>query len=373
MSTLALDRLILIWAVAPTLLLTGCTDDPVASTESGQTDTESVDTTTTTEGLDSSSSAGPGTTSDSSSSGTTSADSSSSDGGSTGPKPAVCGNNIIEGDEACDLAQVNGETCESLGYQGGNLGCLLTCEDYNLLGCFICGNEVIDIAEDCEGSVPDDVTCQSMGFQDGFMTCGDDCLYDTSECSICGDGIQSGYEQCDGIDFNGQTCASVGFKSGNLACNLAQCAFVYSGCQGGMYFQDFEASLMIPIEFTVDMAAPWTVSESNPIAGTRSARSGNMPAGGITNLTLSSTFSAAGNISFFHREDSASGWDFLRFYRDGVLQSSWSGTNAAVQYNAAVPAGDHTFQWRFERAGFIDQGQNAVWVDDITLDGGVPL
>jgi hypothetical protein len=285
----------------------------------------------------------------------------------------VCGNNIIEGDEVCDLAQVNGETCESLGYQGGQLGCLLTCEDYNLLGCFICGNEVIDIAEDCEGGVvPEEIDCQSLGFQDGFVTCGDDCLYDLSECSICGDGIQSGYEQCDGIDFGGETCASIGFDSGNLACNLAQCAFVYSGCMGGMYVQDFEASMDMPIEFDLDAVAPWEVDDSMPINDARSARSGALPGGGITNMTLMTSFPAAGNVSFMHRENTQAGWDYLRFYRDGVLQQSWSGNLAAAMYSAPVAAGNHTFQWRFESSGF-GGAAGTVWVDDITLTGGVPL
>jgi hypothetical protein len=375
MSTLALDRRILAWAGAPLLLLlAACGDDSVTPIdETSETQSSADSTSSGTAVVDSSSGPGPMMTSNGETTQGPITMPTTSDDDPTAPLPGVCGNNIIEGEEVCDLAQVNGETCESLGYQGGQLGCLLTCEGYNLLGCFICGNEVIDLAEDCEGEVPNDVTCQSLGFQDGFITCGDDCLYDISECSICGDGIQSGYEQCDGIDFGGQTCASVGFDGGNLACNLAQCAYVYSGCFGGQYVQNFEASAMMPIELDVDPSAPWTVDSTMPINNARSARSGNLPAGGITNLTLEASFPAAGTVSFYHREDTANGFDFLRFYRDGVLQQSWSGNLAAAQYNAPVPAGNHTFQWRFERAGFVNSGQNAVWVDDITLDGGVPL
>ena len=291
----------------------------------------------------------------------------------TGALPGSCGNNVIEGDEVCDLNQLNGESCVSLGYEGGQLGCLLTCTNYNLLGCFICGNEVVDLAEDCEGTVPDEVNCEALGYEGGAVTCGDDCLYDLSDCSLCGDGIRQGEEQCDGLDFGGQTCASLGFGGGTLQCNVAECAFVYSGCSDGMYVQSFEPSLAIPAEFDVDMVAPWTVDETTPINDTRSARSGNMPAGGITNLTLEATFAAAGSISFYHREDSAESWDYLRFYIDGAQQGFWSGTTAATQFMAPVAAGDHTFQWRFERTGFVDQGANAVWVDDITVSGGVPL
>jgi hypothetical protein len=383
MSTLVfLHRSLLVRAAAPLLLLAGCTDDPVPiDTAQTETETPATESAETTNGLETSTSTDPSTTTSvdpddsttTTQSSTTEPDSSSSDGGSTGPLPGVCGNNIVEEGEACDLVQVNGETCESLGYEGGQLGCLLTCEDYNVLGCFICGNEVVDIAEDCEGSVPEHVTCEGLGFEAGDVTCGDDCLYDISECSICGDGIQAGPEQCDGIDFDGQTCVTVGFNGGNLACNLVQCAFVYSGCVGGQYIENFEASLDIPSELDVGGGAPWTVSEDDPINGARSARSGSLPVGGITDLELEGSFPAAGTVSFFHREDTAMGWDFLRFYRDGVELMSWTGNNAAVEFNAPVPAGDHTFRWRFERAGFVDAGMNAVWVDDITLDGGVPL
>lgn len=382
MTALVWSRHVLPYACA-SLVIAGCPDDPVptdtvpdSSTTLGSTTEPMV----TTVGVDSSTSdtSPPGTSEGTASEGTTvsmtTAPTSMTTGDdTTGPLPGSCGNNVIEGEELCDLAQLNGETCESLGYEGGQLGCLLNCTDYNLLGCFICGNEVIDTAEDCEGSVPEDVTCEGLGFEDGWITCGDDCLYDLSECSICGDGIASGPEQCDGIDFDGQTCASVGFDGGNLACNLAQCAFVYSGCFGGQYLQNFEASLNIPIELDTSVTFPWTVVEMMPINDSRSARSANPIGGGQSSLTLEASFPAAGTVSFWHRESTAAGFDFLYFFVDGVQMGSWSGITAAAQYMGPVGAGVHTFEWRFFREGFVDGGTNQVWIDDITLVGGVPL
>ena len=288
--------------------------------------------------------------------------------------PTVCGDNVIEGDEVCDLAQLGGETCESLGFQGGQLGCLLTCDEYNTLGCFVCGNEVVDIAEDCEGTVPEEVTCETLGFQAGEVTCGNDCLFDVSDCSICGDGVEQGPEQCDGIDLGGETCETLGFLSGTLGCNVPTCGFDYSGCEGGQYTQDFEGGLMLPPEFSVDATSPWEVDAVDPINGIYSARSGAFAAGvgGITNLTLSASFPVDGQISFWHVEQCAAGIDFLEFYIDGIFQTSWSGLTAEAEFISPVTAGDHTFQWRFNRAGFLDKGLNAVWVDDIILDGGVP-
>lgn len=287
----------------------------------------------------------------------------------------TCGDDTAEVGELCDGPDLAGATCESLGHAGGTLACNSTCDDHDVSECYICGNARIDPNEDCDGTkLPMDVSCTSLGYEGGILACDSSCSYDTSDCSICGDGIRQGAEQCDGLDFGGQTCASLGFDGGNLGCNLAQCQFSYSGCSGGMYTQDFESGVMPP-EFSVDVVSPWTVSNVMPINGTFSARSGSFAAGvgGITNLTLQATFPVAGSISFVHRESCANGIDFLEFYVDGVFQQSWSGITAAATLNLPVAAGNHTFVWRFNRAGFLDKGSNAVWVDDIILSGGVPL
>ncbi|MCB9715044.1 MAG: hypothetical protein H6712_14350 [Myxococcales bacterium] len=207
---------------------------------------ETLDPSTTSAG--DSTSTGPGPTTspapgsssggmDESSSGGSSDGSSSSGEPATDDGPAttstecisVCGNNVIECDEVCDLAQLAGETCISLGNQGGQLGCSLTCDSYNELGCFICGNGVVDIAEDCESVVPDGVTCESMGFESGDLLCGTDCLWDTTDCAMCGDGIRQGAESCDGVDLGGEDCASLGLMGGTLACSPG-CSFDPSAC-----------------------------------------------------------------------------------------------------------------------------------------------
>jgi len=127
--------------------------------------------------------------------------------------------------------------------------------------------------------------------------------------------------------------------------------------------------------FDLDVTSPWFVDDAMPINGSYSARSGPFAAGvgGITNLTLDASFPVAGDISFFHETSCANGVDFLEFYVDGIFQQSWTGITAAAELSQPVAAGMHTFQWRFNRAGFLDEGVNAVWVDDITISGGVPI
>ncbi|MEM7159476.1 MAG: hypothetical protein AAF799_41945 [Myxococcota bacterium] len=352
----------------------GSTSDTVETTTGVTPNTSEPATSSTTDEVTSSSSGTPPaeSTGEPTTSATDTGATSVASGDETGT-PTVCGNNVVEGDEVCDLAQLGGETCESLGFQGGQLGCLLTCDDYNILGCFVCGNEVVDIAEDCEGSVPKEVTCESMGFEAGTVTCGADCLFDTSDCSICGDGIQQGPEDCDGLDVQGNDCAAIGFDSGELGCNIPTCGYDYSGCEGGQYIQDFEGGPPMPLEFTTMGAADWVVDGVMPINGSFSAWSTDLGEGQNNSLLIDATFAVDGDISFWHREDSEATFDFLEFYIDGVLIDSWSGINPAAMFTTPVTAGVHSFEWRYAKDGIVSVGLDSVWVDDITMIPGVPI
>lgn len=215
------------------LVAAGCPSDPAQTDDTGVSDSTTADPTTTGGVIDPTTGGLDPSTEESSSDGGESTDagssSSSSGGESTTDEISVCGNNKIEGQEVCDLNQLNGETCTSLGHEGGVLGCNLNCTDYNVLGCYVCGNEVVDLPEDCEGVVLEGTTCETMGFEGGELLCGNDCLYDFTDCSVCGDGTRQGPESCDGADLGGMDCAGLGLTGGTLACNPS-CGFDPTGC-----------------------------------------------------------------------------------------------------------------------------------------------
>jgi len=85
---------------------------------------------------------------------------------------------------------------------------------------------------------------------------------------------------------------------------------------------------------------------------------------------------AAGSVSFRVRVSSEPDFDVMRFYVDGVLQPSaqWSGTtNTAWQlYSVPVTAGIHTLTWSFEKDGSASVGQDAAWIDAVTLPSHTP-
>lgn len=51
-------------------------------------------------------------------------------------KISVCGDGVIEGGEECEGDNLNGETCESLGYAGGTLTCDIACS-FDTSGCIV--------------------------------------------------------------------------------------------------------------------------------------------------------------------------------------------------------------------------------------------
>jgi hypothetical protein len=147
------------------------------------------------------------------------------------------GNVDVAQGEVCDGGDMNGETCESLGFLGGTLRCDLQCQ-YDTSQCDqpVCGNDTREATEVCDGSDLADEDCISRGYLEGTLACGNDCLsFDESGCSghpVCGDGVIEGNEVCDGTNLAGQTCVSRGYLEGDLACGGNCVSFDEAGCSG---------------------------------------------------------------------------------------------------------------------------------------------
>jgi len=109
---------------------------------------------------------------------------------------AVCGNDLIEGTETCDGNNLNGQSCQLLGYDYGTLACLPDCSGFNATGCgnYECGNGVKEGTEQCDNPDFGGANCESLGFIGGTLNCFIDCTFDTSNCTAnqCGDAYCNG-------------------------------------------------------------------------------------------------------------------------------------------------------------------------------------
>ena len=79
--------------------------------------------------------------------------------------PALCGDGFLhQGVEACDGADLGGQTCEGLGFDGGDLACAPGCV-FDTAACAACGDGELDPGEACDdGNTASgdgcDATCQ---------------------------------------------------------------------------------------------------------------------------------------------------------------------------------------------------------------------
>jgi len=251
------------------LLLSGvvaCAADPVETTDSfadGSTGEPSMTTTAANDDDDTTGAADEGVA--------------ESEADGTPTAEPMCGNDIIDGADVCDGTDVAGETCASLGFEQGELGCTMNCGGFDLTGCGFfecgdgraqgdedcdgtvgaatcasegfdngtlfcttkceydtsqcgtCGNRIIDPAEECDIKSQLEDSCFSLGFMTGQLQCGDDCQYNSDGCSTCGNDLQEGNEDCDGTDVPGKTCVGEGFDSGTLSCQ-ANCQYDFTAC-----------------------------------------------------------------------------------------------------------------------------------------------
>ena len=74
---------------------------------------------------------------------------------------------MINGEEPCDGKNLNGNTCQSEGFDLGEISCTGMCS-LDVSACtYECGDDGIDPGETCDGSDLDGMTCLSLGFDGG--------------------------------------------------------------------------------------------------------------------------------------------------------------------------------------------------------------
>ena len=372
MRRIVLPMTLVAFACSDDPAVTGSTDEGSSSGGSESSSASSTDPSATNPATSEVDSSGSMTDPDTGSSEETNTNPETTSPEETGPQ-SVCGDGMIEGDEVCEGTNFGDNTCESQGYMQGELTCSGDCLGFNTDGCYICGNDNIEGPEECDGELDNNVDCESVGYTEGEVSCIQaTCLLDVSQCTLCGDGVSEGNEQCDGVDFGGATCESLGFTGGTLSCDNEECGMVVASCTGGMWSTNFESGTF-ESQFYFSGDEDWVIDGSLILGGSFSAHSGDIGDSQTSILRLDVGFAADGTVAFNHRESTQSFSDYLEFRVDGTLFNSWAGLNNMAGANFPVDAGNHTLEWRFTKDAFSSSGNDAVYIDDIVLTGGVAL
>jgi hypothetical protein len=146
----------------------------------------------------------------------------------------TCGDQTIDADEECDGSQLGDASCESLGFEGGLLGCTSLCtldtSDCSCPAGFSC-------------TVDSDCTPEATAGMCGTNNC--TCVLQNQECGSicvqisneCGNGIIDAGEDCDGNDLGGETCRTLESLAGYLRCSAA-CSYDTTYCTGYQCLSD---------------------------------------------------------------------------------------------------------------------------------------
>lgn len=135
----------------------------------------------------------------------------------------------------------------------------------------------------------------------------------------------------------------------------------------GLVVEDFETGDFSAYEWEFDGEADWEITSSNPYEGTWAAKSGNLDDQEESVLMISTDVSVDDEISFFFKVSSEDTYDYLRFYIDSQMMDEWSGEAGWEEASFPVSAGEHTFEWAYEKDFSVSNGEDCAWVDYITF------
>ena len=136
----------------------------------------------------------------------------------------------------------------------------------------------------------------------------------------------------------------------------------------GLIDEDYETGDFSKYSWTIDPDFPWYVDNSNVYEGDYSSKSGAIPDGEESELSITVDVIAPGDISFFKFVSSESGYDFLKFKINGSKVGEWSGEDIAWSFvSFPVGIGQHTFKWEYDKDGGVSEGSDCAWIDYIVF------
>ena len=138
----------------------------------------------------------------------------------------------------------------------------------------------------------------------------------------------------------------------------------------GAVIEDAESGDYLNYAWQNDDVSPWTIDNSIVYQGISSFRSGIIPHSATSELKIDYSVTQSDTIRFFRKVSSEQGYDFLRFYIDGIEMQSWSGLVDWSEVKFPVATGDHQFSWIYEKDDIIASNEDACWIDYIEFPAG---
>ncbi|HPT71418.1 MAG TPA: C25 family cysteine peptidase, partial [Candidatus Cloacimonadota bacterium] len=155
----------------------------------------------------------------------------------------------------------------------------------------------------------------------------------------------------------------ISLQAGNI--NIASTSYL----QVGLIGDGFESGNTTTLPWTMSGSANWTVisGSTNAHTGNYCVKSGTIGNSQTTAIQVTMNIATAGNVSFWKKVSSESGYDKLFFYIDGTEKENWSGTVAWNQSTYPVTQGTHVFKWAYTKDNSQVAGSDCAWLDDVAF------
>jgi PKD repeat protein len=135
----------------------------------------------------------------------------------------------------------------------------------------------------------------------------------------------------------------------------------------GLILEDFETGDFTQFDWQFN-EHPWTiVTGDETYEGNYAAKSGSVTSNQSSVMDLDYTVAADGDLSFYYKVSSESGYDFLKFYINGELQDQWSGEVDWTLATYNLTSGEYNLKWEYAKDGSMDNGDDCGWLDYIIL------
>ncbi|NOU46628.1 MAG: hypothetical protein HOO86_06145 [Bacteroidales bacterium] len=135
----------------------------------------------------------------------------------------------------------------------------------------------------------------------------------------------------------------------------------------GLILEDFETGDFNAFDWTSGGESAWKIEIDETFEGDFASRSGIIGDDQSSEMLLTYAVSADDTISFYRKVSSESGYDYLRFYIDGIEKDEWSGEQDWSKVSYPVSAGSRTFKWEYQKDVSDFGGADAAYIDYIVF------
>jgi len=133
----------------------------------------------------------------------------------------------------------------------------------------------------------------------------------------------------------------------------------------GAQKDDFESNTLYNFNWKTRSYNPWKTCSSTINKGAFGVVSGQIGDFEQSEIYIEGSVFCDDSISFYRKVSSEEGYDFLKFYMDGIEKGAWSGEKDWEKVSFPINKGKHRLSWVYIKDEGTLSGQDAAWIDDI--------